>query len=112
MVEVGRFKNEASEQDQRFFEENMFVVANSNDSTVLIRRWDNSEVLLVTIQEKQKETFAEPLMIEVTSFENEASEQEQRFVKEKQTMFVGAESNDLDVLTNSQNTLESFALIS
>jgi hypothetical protein len=38
MVEVGRFKNEASEQDQRFFEENMFVVANSNDSTVLIRR--------------------------------------------------------------------------
>jgi hypothetical protein len=38
MIEVGKFKNEASEQDQRFVEKNMFLVANSNDSTMLIER--------------------------------------------------------------------------
>jgi hypothetical protein len=38
MIEVGKFKNEASEKDQRFVEKNMFVVANSNDSTMLIER--------------------------------------------------------------------------
>ncbi len=96
MIEVGKFKNEASEQDQRFVEKNMFLVANSNDSTMLIERWDNSEALPLTIQEKQKETSAEPLMIEVASFENEASEQEQRFVK--------ADSNDLNVLRERVET--------
>ncbi len=96
MIEVGKFKNEASEKDQRFVEKNMFVVANSNDSTMLIERWDNSEALPLTIQEKQKETSAEPLMIEVASFENEASEQEQRFVK--------VDSNDLNVLRERVET--------
>jgi hypothetical protein len=50
----------------------------------------------LTIQEKQKETSAEPLMIEVASFENEASEQEQRFVK--------VDSNDLNVLRERVET--------
>ncbi len=59
----------------------------------------------MTIQEKQEETFAEPLMIKVASFENEACEQEKRFVEEKQTMFVGVDSSDLAMLTKSQDTL-------
>jgi len=110
MVEVVRFENEASEQEQRSVEEKqtMFVAADSNDSAVLTESRDTSEALPVTIQEKQEESSAEPLMIEVASFENEASEQEQRSVEEKQTMFVGADSNDLAVLTESRDTSESF----
>ncbi|CAM6026229.1 unnamed protein product [Sphagnum balticum] len=110
MVEVGKFENEASEQEQRSVEEKqtMFVAADSNDSAVLTESQDTSEALPVTIQEKQEESSAEPLMIEVASFENEASEQEQRSVEEKQTIFVGADSNDLAVLTESRDTSESF----
>jgi hypothetical protein len=33
-------------------------------------------------------------MIKVASFENEASEHEERSVEEKQTMFVGADNNE------------------
>ncbi|CAK9876055.1 unnamed protein product [Sphagnum jensenii] len=110
MVEVGKFENEAREQEQRSIEEKqtMFVGADSNDSAVLTESRDTSEALPVTIQEKQEESSAEPLMIEVASFENEASEQEQRSVEEKQTMFVGADSNDLAVLIESRDTSESF----
>jgi cephalosporin hydroxylase len=110
MVEVGRFENEASEQEQRSVEEKqtMFVAADSNDSAVLTESRDTSEALPVTIQEKEEESSAEPLMTEVASFENEASEQEQRSVEEKQTMFVGADSNDLAVLTEGRDTSESF----
>ncbi|CAK9226635.1 unnamed protein product [Sphagnum troendelagicum] len=110
MVEVGKFENEAREQEQRSIEEKqtMLVGADSNDSAVLTESRDTSEALPVTIQEKQEESSAEPLMIEVASFKNEASEQEQRSVEEKQTMFVGADSNDLAVLIESRDTSESF----
>jgi cephalosporin hydroxylase len=110
MIEVASFENEASEQEQRSVEEKqtMFVAADSNDSAVLTESRDTSEALPVTIQEKEEESSAEPLMTEVASFENEASEQEQRSVEEKQTMFVGADSNDLAVLTESRDTSESF----
>jgi hypothetical protein len=110
MVEVGKFENEAREQEQRSIEEKqtMLVGADRNDSAVLTESRDTSEALPVTIQEKQEESSAEPLMIEVASFENEASEQEQRSVEEKQTMFVGADSNDLAVLIESRDTSESF----
>lgn len=56
MAEVGKFENEYSEREQRFVEENMFVVANNNDSIVLIERQDNSKALPMTFQEKQEET--------------------------------------------------------
>ncbi len=49
-------------------------------------------------------------MIKVASFENEANEQEQRSIQDKQTMFVGADNNDLTMLTKSWDTLESFPL--
>ncbi len=109
MVEVGRFEHEASEQEQRSVEEKqtVFVAADSNDSAVLTESRDTSEALPMTIQEKQEESSAEPLMIEVASFENEASKQEQRSVQEKQTVFVAANSNDLAVLTESQDTSEA-----
>jgi hypothetical protein len=110
VIEVGGFGNEAIQQEQRSVEEKqtMFVAADSNDSAVLTESRDTSEALPVTIQEKQEEMSAEPLTIEVASFENEASEEEQRSVEEKQTMFVGADSNDSAVLTESRDTSESF----
>jgi hypothetical protein len=110
-LEDDRFESEIIQQEQRSVEEKqfMFGAADSNDSAVLIESQDSSEALPVTNQEKQEESSAEAQeVIEVGGFENEASEQEQRSVEEKQTMFVGADSNDLAVLIESRDTSESF----
>ncbi len=62
----------------------------------------------MTNLEKQEESSAEAWEgIEVGGFENEASEQEQRSIEDKQAMFGAADSNDSIVLTEGQDTSEA-----
>ncbi len=83
----------------------MFGAADSNNTAVLMENQDSSEPLPMTDQEEQEESSAEAQeVIEVGGFENEAIQQEQRSVEEKQTMFVAADNNDSVVLTESQDT--------
>ncbi len=83
----------------------MFGAADSNNTAVLMESQDSSEPLPMTDQEEQEESSAEAQeVIEVGGFENEAIQQEQKSIEEKQTMFIAADSNDSAVLTESQDT--------
>jgi hypothetical protein len=104
MIEVGRFEDEASELEQQV----MFGAADSNNTAVLMESQNSSEPLPMTDKEEQEESSAEAQeVIEVGGFENEAIQQEQRSVEEKQTMFVAADNNDSAVLTESEDTSEA-----
>ncbi|KAH9548335.1 hypothetical protein CY35_11G083200 [Sphagnum magellanicum] len=112
MLEDDRPAIEVNYQEQRSLKEQlMFVAADSNDSAGLIESLNNSEALPVANQEKQKQSSAEALeMLEDARFEGEVSEQEVRYVKEEQAMFVVANSNDSAMLMKSLHNSGAFPM--
>ncbi len=103
MLEDDRPAIEVNYQEQQSLKEQlMFVAADSNDSAGLIDSLNNSEALPVANQEKQKQSSAEALeMLEDARSKGEVCEQEVRYVKEEQPMFVVANSNDSAMLMKS-----------
>jgi hypothetical protein len=88
MLKDVRFEGEVNGQEVRYVEEEhaMFVVANSDDSTMLMKGLHNSRAFPMTNQEKQEErTTKGSKMLKDAKSENEVIEQEQRFLKEKQS---------------------------
>jgi hypothetical protein len=113
MLEDARFEGEVSEQEVRYVKEEqaMFVVANSNDSAMLMKSLHNSGAFPMTNQEKQEERTAEgPEMLENARAESEVIEQEQRSLEEKQSKVFAADHNDSALLTVSLDNSEAFPM--